>query len=168
MAKEQRVGWVAAKFGQDFAERHWCDVGVDESHLVAGINQRAADRQKPERRKKLAGDTTSDRTMRRIQEDNFQCGHQQRRGIPITGRGVGGVNAEEQTMSRGETPLDALPTYRSSTFRHNGVPWESHGRYRTRRGSGGLWVFFGSSTGSAPRRIAGVRITGVVLRRLGT
>nr|WP_263316922.1 hypothetical protein [Lysobacter psychrotolerans] len=73
----QRIRSPAVHLGDDGFHRHRPELGIQQLHLEACIEQRPADAQQPQRRQLLARDAAADCGVRRVQQEDAQrgCGH---------------------------------------------------------------------------------------------
>jgi hypothetical protein len=70
MQSGQSLKGVADERGK----RHRPELGIDQPHLMAGVDQRTAQRQQAERRQMVVRHTAADGGVRRIDEDDFHDG----------------------------------------------------------------------------------------------
>mgnify|MGYP001086462207 CR=1 FL=1 len=74
MTDQDEIGIVAQGLLDQRRKRHRPELGVDQSHLMAGIEQRTADRQQAEWRQMIVRDAAADGRMRRIDQDDIHGG----------------------------------------------------------------------------------------------
>lgn len=74
MADQNEVGTVLQGFRDNRGERHRPELGIDEPHLMTGVEQRAADRQQAKRRQVIVGHAAADGGVWRIDQDDFHGG----------------------------------------------------------------------------------------------
>jgi hypothetical protein len=70
MSEQHRVGLGAHGVGDDVGERHRAELGVEQAHLVAVVDQRPADREESERRQVIVRDAAADRRVGDVDEDD--------------------------------------------------------------------------------------------------
>ena len=71
MAQENRIRIVGLRFRNRACHRHWPKLGVNESHLVFGVQQRSAHRKQPQGRQMFPRDAAADGGMQRIEQEDF-------------------------------------------------------------------------------------------------
>ena len=85
MPEHEDLRPVGRYAGNERFVRKRAELGVEEAYVMAGVDQRSADRQQSERRQLLARDAAADRDVGRIQEKDAHtptlrilCGHTRR------------------------------------------------------------------------------------------
>jgi len=74
MADQDEVGGCSQGIRHDILDRHRPELGIEETDVMAGVDQRATQRERSQRRQMVVGDTAADGGVRRIDEDDFYAG----------------------------------------------------------------------------------------------
>ena len=67
---QDAVGLAAQGVEDEYGKRHRTELGIDEAHKMAGVDQWTAQRQQPERRQMVVRHAAADGGVRRIDQDD--------------------------------------------------------------------------------------------------